>query len=69
MDDEYVLGRNRNPLPQASPPSAFDRRSAWDLSGLSGFEGLHLAIRTDLDQRDRPPQRLSAWIGFHLVRK
>ena len=59
VDDEQHACGNRNPLPQAPQAGHRHWRDVGNLSGLSRFEGLHLTLRPDLDQRNGEPARLN----------
>src|SRR5262245_32362606 len=52
MDDEFLPGRNRHSLSQAAQARPRYRRGTGDLSRLPGIQGLHVSVRTHLDQRD-----------------
>ncbi len=58
VDDEQHSCGNRHPLPQTPQAGHRHRREVGDLSGLSRFEGLHLALRPDLDQGNGGPAEL-----------
>src|SRR6185295_7554918 len=60
MDDECLSCGNRNPLPQASQARPRYRRKTGNLSRLSGFQGMHLAVCPDLDQRNGASARLNS---------
>ena len=59
MDDELHSCGNRNPLPRPPQAGARHRRDVGNLSRLSRFQGLHLTLRPDLDQRNGEPTWLS----------
>ena len=58
MDDEQCSCGNRNPLPQTPQAGHRHRREVGNLSRLSRFEGLHLTLRPDLDQRNGEPAKV-----------
>src|SRR5258705_10775284 len=59
MDDEFLSCRNRHSLPQASQARHRYRRTIGNLSRLSGFQGLYLSVRPDLDQRNGASAKLN----------
>ena len=68
MDDEFLSCRNRNSLPQASQARHRYRRKIGNLSRLSGFQGLHLSVRPDLDQRNGASAKLNNRTISHDLR-
>ena len=55
VDDEQLPCRHRDPSPEASQAGPSDRGTPRRLPRFSRVQGLHLAFRAHLDQRDGAP--------------
>ena len=65
MDHEFLLGRDRNPLPRASPAGSLDRRGIGGRSRLPRLKGMYIAFRPNLDSGDGPPAGvIASGVGF-----
>src|SRR5687767_10268445 len=61
VDNELHVGADRHPLSQAPEAGDLDWRYVGYLSRLSGFEGVHLTVRPDLDQGHGKPAGVIFW--------